>query len=149
MVFAPASRRSALIRGLLVLVVFALIVVPYQRCLTFGGVDPANATLISGASSLQISMSDCAEMSLANHRLPSQAPGDHTHCDCVSADAASAPTPSKYLALPAGQSSPAPATTDQSIRLLADADNRQLPVLLDFSDAALFLPFDRHVVMLN
>lgn len=149
MVFAPARRRSALIRGLLGLVVFALIVVPYQRCLTFGGVHPANATLISGTSSLPMRMTDCAEMSLANHRLPSQAPVGHTHCDCVSTVAASTPTPSKYVGLPAGQSSPAPATMDPSLRLLAVVDDRQLPVLLDFSDAALFLPFDRHVVMLN
>lgn len=149
MVFARTRRRSALIRGLLGLVVFALIVVPYQRCLTSGRVHPANATLMSGTSSLQRRMTDCAEMSLGNHRLPSQAPVDHTHCDCVTAVAASTPMPSKYLGLPAGQSSPAPAIMDPSIRLLAVADYRPLPILLDFSDAALFLPFDRHVVMLN
>lgn len=146
-VFAFSRRRRALIRGLLSLVVFALIIVPYQRCFTFGDVHPANSTLVSSAASLQMRMTDCAEMRLGDKSPPS--PADHTRCNCVTAVAASAPTPSKTLGLPAGQNSPSVAIIDPSTRLLAVAGERQLPPLRDFSDTALFLPFDRHVVMLN
>ena len=109
--------------------------------MAFGSVMPAN----SAASAMQ--SNDCAEMSVGADRyvaLPTA-----KSCNCVTVAATSAPSPSTTLGISFDQDNNVAIFVDYETRFIALSYEEQVPPHRDYSDIALFLPLDRHVVMLN